>query len=349
MTKVKKVAGTILTAAFAISGVYMTSKVIDKSPNSLPRVLMVGHVPGEAWERTLVGARAAAKEFGVELQAEAPAPGQTVEQQCEAIRKIRPADFAGVAVSFEDPASQVDMINDLAGRTKLVTWGKDSDNAKQLCHIGFSQLNAGAKAASMAYCELAREGQVALLTTATSAAQDEPVRQRLAGFQERWALVYGSVSHYPVVTVAVGAGEHLSERLADPKLALIVAFDTEAAESALKATADWPESKRIPIIALDASESILNAIAEGRIASALFNDTYEDGYDAIRQLAMYCHTDDAGLPIPGLGKIPRSGEIVQKSNVADIRRRMDIASKVGDSIPQVHLSSREFNASLLAH
>jgi ABC-type sugar transport system substrate-binding protein len=130
---------------------------------------------------------------------------------------------------------------------------------------------------------------------------------------------------------------------------LIVAFDTEAAESALNATADWPQSKRIPIIALDASESILNAIAEGRITSTLYDDAYEDGYEAIHRLAMYCHTDDAGMPTPGFGKIHRSGEIVQKSNVADVRRRMDVASKDGGSMRQMHLSSREFNASLLAH
>jgi ABC-type sugar transport system substrate-binding protein len=104
-------------------------------------------------------------------------------------------------------------------------------------------------------------------------------------------------------------------------LALLVAFDTKSAESALKAMATWPESKRIPIVAFDPSAVVLDAIEDGRVTSALLNDPYQDGYEAIERLAIYSRADEAALPIPGFGYIPRNGEIIRKANVADIRRR----------------------------
>jgi ribose transport system substrate-binding protein len=349
MTKINTAAGALVATVLAISCIYAVNTLVQPASGTIPRVLMIGSADGERWQRTLVGARAAAKEFEVELHAEAPVPNQTVEQQADLVRKIRAADFEGIAVSPEDPASQVDMINDLASRMKLVTVGKDAENSKRLCHIGFCQTNAGRKAASMARQELTCQGHVVLLTTAALAGQDEIVRERLIGFQERWAQNDNSGARYPIVSVSSDAGGDLSQSLADPKLALIIAFDIEAAESAIKATAAWPESKRIPIIALDSSELVLDAIEDGRVSSTIFNDPYQDGYEAIRRLAIYARDDDTALPTPGCGNIPLSGEIVRKSNIADIRGRIPGSVKHDSRTAQLHLSSAESNASLLAH
>ena len=206
---------------------------------------------------------------------------------------------------------------------------------------------AGAKAAWIARRELTRDGQIALLTTAASSGQDEIVRERLTGFQEVWATHADNAAHYPIMVVPVDADGSLSKTLSNPKLALIVAFDVEAAELAIKATASRPESERIPIVTLDTSEIVLDAIEDGRVSSAVFNDVYEDGYEAVRRLAMYSREDEAGLPTPGCGTFPRNGEIVSRSNVADVRGKMAIPVKEVSGAPQLHLSSAEVNASLL--
>ena len=333
MTRRNTFAGAIVAVALAISGVYVVSTVVDQSRVALPRVLLICSATDEAWQRTLVGAREAAKEFGVELRAEAPAPDQTVEQQSELVRKIHPAEFAGIAISPEDAAAQVEVINDLASRTKLVTIGNDAENSKRLCHVGFCQTNAGAKAASMVREGLTRPGQVVLLTTVASTGRNEIVRERLAGFQEKWAEDRDYASKYPAIAVSIDGNDSLLEALADPKLALIVAFDVEAADSVIKATSAWTESKRIPIIALDTDEMILAAIEDGRVWSAVFNDPYEDGYEAIHRLAIYSRDDETSLPGPGGGSIRRSGELVRKADVADVRRRTSDPSKERPGLP----------------
>ncbi len=347
MTKFSAIAGAAVATVFLVCGVYAVNTFVKNTNEEKPRVLMISSVSGEPWQRTLVGARAAAKEFGVELRTEAPASNQTAEQQSEYVRSIRAADFDGIAISAEDPASQVELINDVAKHTKLVTLGKDTEGSKRLCHIGFDQIGAGAKAAWFARCKVEHAGQIMLLTTAAPSSQSEIVRQRIVGFQEGWSRYAESAGPYSMVTVSIGADANGATKLSNPKVALIVAFDVEAAESAIAAAASQPEAERIPIIALDTSEIVLDAIEDGRVSSAVFNDAYADGYEAIQRLALYSREDEAGLPTPGFGTIPRCGEIVQKSNVADVRGRMAIRHNEAGVSAQLHLSSAEVPGGLL--
>jgi ribose transport system substrate-binding protein len=328
MTRINLAAGVVVAALIAGSCIYAVNMLAENPRGRSPRIMLIGNAGGQQWQRTLAGAQAAAREFGVELRFESPALNETAEQQSAVMRKVDLVECDGVALLPVEPISQVTLINELASRTKLVTVGNDAENSKRLCNIAFCPKNAGAKAAMLARQDMRRPGKVALLTAGVSVGPDESAREQLiSGFNAAWARDAETAARCTTIAIAIerAGGEQavggLSATLADAELALLVAFDVKSAESALEAMTTWPESKRIPIVAFDPSVAVLDAIEDGRVTSAVLNDPYQDGYEAIERLAIYSRADATALPIPGFGYIPRNGEIIRKANVADIRRR----------------------------
>ena len=132
----------------------------------------------------------------------------------------------------------------------------------------------------------------------------------------------------PIVQIATGSktlervSQDLSAALADPELAFIVAFDSKAAESALKALAARSESRRIPIIAFEPNQAIFDAIGDCRVCAAIFDDPYRSGFAAIQCLDNYRSEEITSLPSPGHGSCALVSEVVRKENLADIRRRI---------------------------
>jgi ABC-type sugar transport system substrate-binding protein len=154
------------------------------------------------------------------------------------------------------------------------------------------------------------------------------VNERLAGFKEIWGQC-GQVDEMPCPILQVATdptnlepvSQDLSATVADPELAFIVAFDSKAAECALKALASRSETRRVPIIAFEPNQAIFDGIDDGRVCSAIFDDPYRSGFTAIQRLGLYRGAVKDTLPVPGYGSFFLASEVVHKENLADIRRR----------------------------
>jgi ribose transport system substrate-binding protein len=322
-----KIAGCIVIVAL-LAAAYVQALITAFEPAAVPRprLLLIESGIGEGAQRTLAGARAAAQSLGFELDVATPAPDDIANRQAAIVQKIKPVDYAGVAFCPAAPEAQIDLINDLARKTKLITVGTDCDKSRRLSHIGFSQSNAGALAARVVGDELSRQGKVALLTSKlANAAPNTRVTDRLNRFKQMW------VEHptdCPIIEADIDSNdvEHMSHDLAtilaDPELAFIVAFDSKAAESALKVLATLSRTRRVPMIAFDPSSAIFDAIDNGRACVAIFDDPYVNGFTAIMRLAEYCQADATGLPVPGRGLEYVKSEVVRKENFADFRKRL---------------------------
>jgi ABC-type sugar transport system substrate-binding protein len=124
----------------------------------------------------------------------------------------------------------------------------------------------------------------------------------------------------------------LPATLAGRELACIVAFDAEAAEYVLKASATQTKTERVPIVAFDSNGAIFDAIDDGRVCGAIFDDPYRIGFAAIRRLSAYSRANRAGLPMPGHGSEFLFSEVVRKENLADFRRRTSVVSATPDRV-----------------
>src|SRR4029079_9915562 len=125
-----------------------------------PRLLFIEGGAGEGAQRTLAGARAAGKLLGSELYVATPTQDDIANGQAAIVERLNPADYAGVALCPAAPESQIDIVNDLARKTKLITLGTDCDHSRRLSHIGFSPSNAGALAARVVISQAPRQGKV---------------------------------------------------------------------------------------------------------------------------------------------------------------------------------------------
>jgi ABC-type sugar transport system substrate-binding protein len=191
-----------------------------------------------------------------------------------------------------------------------------------LCHIGYAQDSAGRLAAEFVREQLPRPGKIALLATSfTDTPRNANVSERLAGFKEQWVCEPGHAALCTLVPVT--AGHDFSAMLGDPELVFVVALDAQAAESALKALAAQSPIGNVPIIAFEPNKAIFDAIQDGRVSSAIFDDPYRSGFTAVERLRHYRETEKFALPVPGYGNFYLYSEVVQKENVAAIRRRLE--------------------------
>jgi ABC-type sugar transport system substrate-binding protein len=317
-----RTAGTVLFVSTLVATCMYALTTSLKPPLGDPsRLLLVGNDANEHWQRTVAGARAAARELGIELVVETPTSHESSEQQVSLVQRTNFADYGGVAISPAGPQLQVEFLNDLANRTKLVTVDRDDSKLQRLCYVGYSQMNAGRLVARLVGEQLKRQGKVVLLaTTFSDDALNSSVCERTAGFKETWASCAQNET-MPCPIVEVTTDSDLSATLVDPEVATIIALDARAAESALKALAAMSYPRLVPIFSFDLNGAILDAIEDGRVCSAIFDDPYRSGFTAIQRLAAYRRTDKYSLPVPGHGSDFLVGEVVNKENVADFRRR----------------------------
>jgi ribose transport system substrate-binding protein len=301
---------------------YALNRALETPKGPRSRLLFIGNATGEFWQRAAEGARDAARMLGVELDMEMPAPNDLVDQQISVVQRLNSTNYDGVAMSPAAPESQVESINNLSGQTNIVTIDRDADGSKRMCHVGYCQTSAGRLVAGLVRDQLFRPGKVVLLaTTFSDDAQNANVCERLAGFKEQWGLS-GKINAMSYSLVEAATASDLAATLVDPKLALIIAFDSKAAESALKALAARSETRRVPMIAFEPNQAIFDAIDDGRVWSAIFDDPYRSGFTAIQRLGDYHGADKTTLPVPGYGTFFLRSEVVQKENLADVRRRI---------------------------
>jgi ABC-type sugar transport system substrate-binding protein len=320
----------VLSALF----LYGLNASLDSPVSQHSHLLLMSDVAGSDWDRALEGAQAAARDLGISLDIQAT-PASTTEPIRTAAKNLDTTAYNGIAVSLADPEFNRDLVNDLADRTKVVTIGNDfavdSRRSHRLCHIGSHQGNIGIRAARLVCVELARPGKIALLVSkASDLAMATGAAERLEGFKTE-LLTHNSVNpgymcqtvQTIVDTSTLGTASHsLSAVFADPELSHIVAFDAPAAEAAIKVIASTSSARRLPIVALDSSRAILDAISDGSVFAAVYHDAYRDGYMAIERLNYYCHADAESLPKRGYGHLSINADVVRKENIASYRPRV---------------------------
>jgi len=285
-------------------------------------MLFLGCATSEYWQRTVDGAQDAARALGVELEVRMSTAGESVDQQISATQIVGATGYDGVAITPIDSKSQIESINELAGQMNVVTVDRDSRGSKRLCHIGYAQDSAGRLAAEFVREQLPRPGKIALLaTTFADSARNANVTERLAGFKEQW--ICGPRKAASCTLVPVVAGHDFSAILNDSELVFVVAFDAQAAEFALQALAAQSPTCRVPIVAFEPNKVIFDAIEDGRVSSAIFDDPYRSGFTAVERLRHYRETEKFALPVPGYGNFYLYSEVVRKENVAAIRRRLE--------------------------
>lgn len=304
-----------------------------ESPSTPPvKLFFVSGGMSDDWQRTVEGARAAAKDLDIELHVSIPTADDCPEQQAAILRTINFGACDGVAFCPADPESQLELVGEIAEQTKLVTIGNYYYPSDALCHVGYSPGGRACSIARLSLSELPQGGKIALLSSRHLNGNCNVIADKqLDDFKEQWAVwdEPGASKLRSIIVdvdddgeIARRTGSAVSAAFEAPDLAFIFAFDMPSLEFALSVLAAHPQTTPIPIIAaFDPTAAILDAVGDGRIYACVSEDPFCNGYEGVVRAARLCRCDvAAALPVPGHGSVCIPGQIVQKENLADFRR-----------------------------
>lgn len=288
------------------------------------------------WLMTINGARAAAQHDGVNLRLETPAENENVAQQTEILSKLDPAQLDGVALSPLDADGQTELINNIADKTKVVTFDSDAPDARRLSYIGTSNFSAGRTCARLVSEALPQGGKIVVLLANLT---KDNLRDRKGGFQERIDAYADDVEpgatgpKYVVVDYLTDNGnpEKCAEnvRAALDKTADLnglVAMNAFQGPVILRTLKDAGKLGQIKLVTFDVADETLDGIEAGHIFATVAQDPYQFGYQAVTTLADFARGDSVRVPIVGKGTVSVSAEPIYQKNLDDFRSRLKAQS-----------------------
>ncbi|HUG42324.1 MAG TPA: sugar ABC transporter substrate-binding protein [Longimicrobiales bacterium] len=255
------------------------------------------------WSVVANGARAAAADLGVGIAYQAPTTFDMVDMSnlIDAAVASRPA---GLVVSIPDPtalAASIRRAVDAGIPVISINSGADaSGGLGVLAHVGQTEYEAGRAGGE----RLAAAGARRVLCVnheVGNLGQD----QRCAGLRDALAEAGGATR---VLAVQLADPEDTQQRIAgalasDTALDGLLTLGPAAAGPALAALAASGRGDVVAYATFDLTPEVLRAIEDGRIAFAIDQQQYLQGYLPIVLLTTYVET----LTLPGGGDVVRTG------------------------------------------
>ena len=278
------------------------------------------------WQIARVGAEHAAREFDLEVTVQMPAEG--ISDQKRMVQDLLTVGIDGIAISPIDPANQVDLVNEAARNTIVITQDSDAPGTDRLCYIGMDNYLAGRMCGQLVKEAAPQGGKVAILLGRLE--QDNARRRRQGVIDEvldrsidaeRYDAP-GSVlqgERFTVVATLTDQYDRAKANAEDvlsrfPDLAVMVGLFAYNGPLSLEVLKQAERVGDVQIVGFDEADQTLQAVSEGSIFGTVVQDPYRYGYESIRVLAALARGDRSVLPTNGFMDIP--ARQIRRDNVA---------------------------------
>ena len=252
---------------------------------------IVGVVPKGAnhifWQTVHAGAIKAAREYGFEIQWNAPSLEIDSSRQIEIVDSMINQRLAGIVLAPVDKSALVAVV-ERAGRAGIPVAIFDSgiDTDRILCYVATDNLEAGRMAARRMGEILGGKGKVGVVGFMPGSAS---TMQREEGFTREMR------EHFPAIRIAgvqFGMADRaksmaVTENLltAHPDLSGLYADNESSADGALQAV-KTRGAKNVKLVVMDASESLLAALRSGEVDSIVVQNPFRMGYESTKAVGM---------------------------------------------------------------
>jgi simple sugar transport system substrate-binding protein len=255
------------------------------------------------WSVVANGARAAGRDLGVRVEYQAPTSFEMVEMSnlIDAAVASRPA---GLVVSIPDPAALAGPIGRArAAGIPVVSINSGAEASREmglLAHVGQTEYEAG-RAGGERLAAAGVRRAICVNHEVGNVAQD----QRCQGLRDALATVGGTVR---VLAAQLADPEDTQQRIAgalagDAAVDGLLTLGPAAAAPALAALRASGRADDVVYATFDLTTDVLTGIAHGRIAFAIDQQQYLQGYLPIVLLTTYIET----RTVPGGGEVVRTG------------------------------------------
>jgi ribose transport system substrate-binding protein len=252
---------------------------------------IVGVVPKGAshvfWQTVHAGAVKAAREFGLEVEWNAPALEIDSSRQIEILDSMINRGVAGIAVAPVDKQALVGVV-ERAARSGIPVAIYDSaiDTSQRIAYIATDNKEGGRMAARQLCAIVGGKGKVAVLGFMAGSAS---TMEREDGFMEEMRAACPGVQMLPLQFAAGQAkAMALTENMltANPDLAGLFADNESSSAGAVQALKSRGKPGAVKLVGFDASDQLIEDLKSGYIDSLVVQDPFRMGYESTRAIGL---------------------------------------------------------------
>jgi ribose transport system substrate-binding protein len=264
-----------------------------------PKVAIVTSTDDPYWDRVILGAQTAAKQFDVNLSVVRSKGDEQVQSQ--AIRDLVAQGNNGIGVSPVNAQTQAGLLTEVGKKGVLVTFDSDCPTAPRFAFIGTDNYLAGKQSAQLVREAIPDGGEVVICV---GSIDKDNGRERRQGLIDNMLERPADSKRTPdPVDVPIKAGKYtIAATLidgADPAKATAMAVDAiktrpnlkcfvglfgYSTPSLLDALKETGKLGQIKVCGFDEAEQTLAGIESGNVYGTLVQDQYNMGYDTVRYL-----------------------------------------------------------------
>lgn len=255
---------------------------------------VVGVVPKGAnhifWRTVYAGAVKAGREYGFDIEWNAPALEIHASRQIEIVDSMVNRRLAGVVMAPIDRQALVGVVERAAKAGVPVSiFDSAIDTDKKISYVATDNVEGGRKAARRLGEVLGGKGKVAIIGFMPGSAA---TMEREQGFQDEIREKFPKIK---IVALQFGMADRakamaITENVlaAHSDLAGLFADNESSSSGAVRALKSR-SAKQVKLVAFDASEQLVNDLRDGWIDALVVQDPFRMGYEATKAVGIVLH------------------------------------------------------------
>jgi ribose transport system substrate-binding protein len=283
------------------------------------------------WTIAQAGAEAGARDFNVAVEVLMPPKG--LVDQKRMVETLLSNGSDGIAISPIDAANQVQMINDAAKITNVITHDSDAPDSNRLCFIGMDNYTAGREAGKLVKEALPQGGELMIfvgrLEQLNSQQRRQGVIDELLGRpvqQSGPAMTFDAPdaapegNGYKILGTRTDNFDYAKAKSnAEDTIAAFAGLDAMVGlfayniPNCLSAVKEANKLGEIKLVSFDEQDGTLQGIMDGHVHGTVSQQPYKYGYESVRVLAALARGDRSVLPESEFIEVP--SVVVRKDNV----------------------------------
>lgn len=278
-----------------------------------PRVAYVTNGIASFWVIAEAGARAAAKEFDVDLEVRMPPSDGRIANQKRMIEELLTMGVSGIAVSPIKPEDQQDVLNAIGEQCHFITHDADAPESNRLAYVGMNNYDAGRVCGKLVKEALPDGGEIIIFVGSLDQLNARLRRQGLidelldrshdpkrydppdVGAQKgmKYTVLDTRTDDFDFAKGKSQAEEAIAKY---PELDGMVGLFAYNPPLMLEALKGADKLDKIKVIAFDEDDATLQAILDGHCVGTVVQDPYRYGYESVRILAGLARDVKSVLP-----------------------------------------------------
>jgi ribose transport system substrate-binding protein len=299
-----------------------TQASVPKSvdPPKIIKLAFLTNNASEFWKIAQAGVRQYERESKV--QVDVVLPDGTVADQNKKLEELASQNYDAIAVSVIAPSDQIKKLDEVAQKTKLITFDSDAPQSKRLLYIGTNNFEAGKALGQEIVKLLPQGGKMAVFVGTLSA---DNARQRLSGIEA--AISGHSIS---IVDKREDQTDHAKAQSnvediinAHTNLDLVAGLWSYNGPAIALAIDRLGKRGKIKAAVFDEEEETLRAIENGTLAATVVQKPFQFGYLSSKWMHELCTAPEATLAkLPKDGIVDTGVDVITKTNVAAFKEQL---------------------------